>query len=85
MIDAFKEAAYLAPDWAEAPYNLGLAWMVVGQYDDAAEALQQTVKVQPDHAEAHRVLSLVYSLTGKKEASDFHKKEAARLNPELKT
>jgi Tfp pilus assembly protein PilF len=57
--------------------------MVVGLYEDALEPLKEAVKVKPDYAEAHRVLSLMFKLTGFTEQSEFHKKEASRLNPDF--
>jgi hypothetical protein len=39
--------------------------------------------VKPDYAEAHRVLSLMFKLTGFTEQSEFHKKEASRFNPDF--
>ena len=43
MLDAFKEACWLKPDWPEAHYNLGLGYMVVGMYEDALEPLKEAV------------------------------------------
>ena len=48
----------LAPDWAAAHNNLGIALASQGRLDEAIARFQQALKIQPDFADATRNLAI---------------------------
>jgi len=49
---AFQQVILMAPDFAPAHYNLGLARMRLGAYSEAADALETALQLRPDHGDA---------------------------------
>src|SRR5690242_15254714 len=54
------------PDAAQKAYQQAVTFFREGQYDGATEALKKAIALQPQYAEAHHLLGLVY-FQGKKE------------------
>jgi tetratricopeptide (TPR) repeat protein/SAM-dependent methyltransferase len=79
-LPAFRKAAELMPDDADAHYNLGIAQKSLGLLADAAASYRRALKIKADYAEAHSNLGNVLKELG-------HLKEAAasyRRTVELK-
>src|SRR6476659_9560980 len=59
-IKAFQAASRLKPTWAEAHNELGLSFLSLGKYDEAAAAFKEAVRYKPEFAEAHKNLATAY-------------------------
>ena len=59
--EAFARALTLAPDYAGARANLGIAYYALGKYDSAATALQTALAVDADLLHANYALGLIYN------------------------
>ena len=88
-VEAFKEAARLDPDFAEAHYRLGLAYAVVGDdeeseksFEAAAKVYEKSLKAEPKNSDAQFFLGLTYGRLGKYEQSVKMFKESVRNSPE---
>ncbi len=57
---AFRGAAELKPDFAEAHINLGLLLLRQGKTDEAESALQKALELKPDEARAKEALANIY-------------------------
>jgi tetratricopeptide (TPR) repeat protein len=66
-------------DRAEVRYRLGLAYMMEGQLPQAMHLLQEVLREQPDHAEAHVYLGSLYYHQGQFEPAWQHARQAERL------
>lgn len=84
--DAFRKAAELDPDLAEAHYRLGLALDSLGQKQDAEEAYKKAVdayerilRQNPKNADAQFNLGQSYSRLGKYEEAVKAYKQAVHL------
>lgn len=79
-IPVWQNYIKLAPDDADGPGNLGVALIAVQRYDQAAQALESAVKLNPQSAQYQWKLATAYLLAGndqKAEAAyrkllDFH-------------
>lgn len=60
-ITAYHRATTLDPDFAAAHYNLAIAALTDGDVVSAVEALRQTISINPQDGEAHRLLGSIYS------------------------
>ena len=63
-IEQLGEAVSHAPDYAEAHYNLGAAWLAKGQHDEAIAAYRRAIEITPDYAEAHNNLGGLFEARG---------------------
>jgi tetratricopeptide (TPR) repeat protein len=70
------------PDAAQKAYQQAVTFFREGQYDGATEALKKAITLQPQYAEAHHLLGLVY-FQGKKDPVEAIEalKKAVRLKP----
>ncbi len=62
--DALREynvALKYRPRWASAQYGVACCYQMMNQRDKAIEALERTLKLQPDHADAKRTLDRLRS------------------------
>ncbi len=81
-IDAFKQAVWIKPDYAEAHYNLGTVYSSLDRHQEAIEAYRQAIKIKPDYAEAHNNLGTVYSnLDRHQEAMEAYR-QAIKIKPD---
>ena len=76
VIDEFRQAAQLAPWWAEAQYNQALACEAAGKYTGAIENLKLYQLFKLPDTEARAVQDKIYVLEAKQE------KAAKESNPE---
>ena len=63
-IAEFARARVLDPDLPAIPAGLGQILTYAHRYDEAIEALSQTLKIEPNFVAAHRDLAVVYRLKG---------------------
>ena len=66
-------------DRDEVRYRLGLAHMMAGQLPQAIQLLQEVLREQPHHAEAHVYLGSLYYRQGQFESAWRHARQAERL------
>ncbi len=53
-IECLNKAIKLKPDFAEAYYNRGIAYAVIGQHLRAIEDFNEAIRLKPDDADAHK-------------------------------
>lgn len=69
-IEEFKQAARLAPEWAEPYYNLGLLQEKTGQYGAALESFRQYLLLAPNSSDVEEVKSHINKLEYRKEKTE---------------
>src|SRR5687767_9079321 len=81
-LEASKKAVNLRPS-AESYFNIGLASFYLKQYKQAAEAYQQSIKLDPyNAADAYYALGLVYRDWGKADEEIYAYKQAIKQRPD---
>jgi superkiller protein 3 len=60
-IAAYLRATALDPGFAAAHYNLAIAALTDGDVSTAVDALRQTININPEDGEAHRLLATIYT------------------------
>jgi len=70
-------ASVLAPDWAPAWVNMGVARMRLGEMEKAFDALQKALEVEPGNSSALINLSRLYRDQGRTEEAEHAMKAAA--------
>lgn len=60
-IAAYHRATTLDPAFAAAHYNLAIAALTDGDVAAAVDALRQTISINPEDGEAHRLLASIYN------------------------
>jgi tetratricopeptide (TPR) repeat protein len=74
----------LCPTNAEAQYNLGYALRVKGQLEQAAQHLQEALRLQPEFPLAHYNVACVLADQGKRDEAVSQLNEALREKPDYK-
>jgi adenylate cyclase len=64
---------------------LGRAYFLMGRYQDAIEAYNKAVNINPDHLDTHTGLAAVYSILGRAEHARAEAAEILRINPKFST
>jgi len=67
------------PQHLDAHFNLGIAYLHLGQEAAATERLRAVIDLDPDHAAAHSVLASLYFQRQQYELAQRHAEKAARL------
>jgi predicted O-linked N-acetylglucosamine transferase (SPINDLY family) len=80
-INAFKQAVYLDPDYAEAHFNLGLANTTLGNFEAAIENYNQCLRLNPDHTETRYNLANALLKKNDINAAIQAYKKVIRLDP----
>ncbi len=78
-----NQALVLAPDFADAHYNLGLIYYGQGNHCDAIDRYQQAIAVKPDFAEAHSNLGVVLKDQGRFNEAEESIRQALILKPDF--
>jgi protein O-GlcNAc transferase len=80
-LSAFREAAELMPDDAEAHYNLGVALKSTGLLAEAAASYRMALQIKPEYAEALNNLGNILKELGQlRDAADSYRR-ALELKP----
>ena len=65
----FEEAAYLEPDNAEVQFNLGTAYLSMGEFEQAIVNLSRAVELKPDMSDGWGNLAVAHAAIGEDERS----------------
>jgi tetratricopeptide (TPR) repeat protein len=82
-IREFEEALRIAPGYAEAISNLGVALELSGRADQAAEKYEEALRFSPGLAEAHHNLGRLLLVQHRLAPAIEHLEAALRSNPDL--
>jgi len=77
----FSELVEKNPRDASALRGLGLAYLGLGKYADAQQALERSLAIEPNSASAHYALGATLGLEGQHEAALVHTQQARELDP----
>ncbi len=64
-IEHFERAVELAPNSADAQFNLGKAYSDLGRFAEAEQALRSALQADSEHEDARYTLGIVYQKTGR--------------------
>jgi tetratricopeptide (TPR) repeat protein len=64
-LDQFRTVLRLAPDHAQASYNLGVIAMGEKRLPEAIASLERAIAARPDYAEAHNNLGVAFEASGR--------------------
>jgi adenylate cyclase len=62
---------------------LGFAYLFLERYDEAIEAAQEALRINPFYTASHLVLAGAYIETDQEETARYHMAEALKINPQL--
>jgi TolB-like protein/cytochrome c-type biogenesis protein CcmH/NrfG len=65
------------------PFTLGFAYLFLERYDEAIEAAQEALRINPFYTASHLVLAGAYIETDQEETARYHMAEALKINPQL--
>ena len=80
-MEQFCDAIGLAPDYADAHANLGVALFGQGNTDQAVPELREAIRLNPNLAHAHNDLGLVLAREKKPDQAAEEFRETLRLSP----
>ncbi len=72
----FEEAAHLEPDNAEVQFNLGTAFLSMGEFEQAIVNLSRAVELNPDMSDGWGNLAVAHAAIGEDERSERAAAEA---------
>lgn len=78
-VQAAQTAVSLAPDSAEAHYELGRAWLEDGEAQTAIAELEKANGIKPDNPEIHFVLARAYTKTNQPEKAEAERETFMQL------
>jgi tetratricopeptide (TPR) repeat protein/peroxiredoxin len=81
-IACFQQALKLNPHYLLSLDNLGNAYRLQKQWDDARKVLEQALQVAPDDAEANYSLGMVFAQTGDNAKAYEHLQRALKARPD---
>ncbi|MDD2716307.1 MAG: anti-sigma factor antagonist [Candidatus Wallbacteria bacterium] len=77
----WKKVVEIKPNYADAYYHLGLAYVNKSMFEEARDEFQRALDINPNYADAHKRLGDVLKQLGKvKEAGEKYK-AALKINP----
>lgn len=80
-IEFYKDNTRKNPNDANVYFELGVACVAVGRYEEAVGAYKQAVMLKPDFSENHSSLGVSYENLGRQQEAMAAYKEAVRINP----
>jgi Flp pilus assembly protein TadD len=80
-IPYLKEALLIKPDYADASYNLGLAYQRLGRQQEAIISYKETIRLNPNYSKAHNNLGKAYETLGRNNEASAEYKKALKLDP----
>ncbi len=81
-LDCLRECLRLAPDLAQAHYQLGFVYKKLGRLGEAVDSYTRSLALRPDAVEAHNDLANILQHEGRLDESVAHYREALRLAPD---
>jgi tetratricopeptide (TPR) repeat protein len=81
----FQKATEKNPDYADAWFNLGVAYGELGRWQDEIESYKQAIRIKPDLAnehETHQNLGVAYGKLGRFEDAIEAYKQVIRIKPD---
>ncbi|AXE61829.1 tetratricopeptide repeat protein [Candidatus Thioglobus sp. NP1] len=81
-ITSYREALRIKPDYADAYYNMGIAFKDKGDLESAIESYKEALKIKPNYAAAHYNIGNVLKNRGDLESAIDSYKEALKINPD---
>ncbi|MDA1279966.1 MAG: tetratricopeptide repeat protein [Chloroflexi bacterium] len=75
----FEEAAWLDPENSEIQFNLGTAYLSMGDFEQAINNFTRAIELRPGVADAHGNRAVAHAAIGEDEKSDLDVTEAVRL------
>jgi len=78
LLEVGKKAVEIAPDNADAYFNLGVAYYHWEDYDNAKTFFQRAVRLS-DHANSHLYLAYIYERKGDHETAIYHLRRRLQL------
>jgi tetratricopeptide (TPR) repeat protein len=82
VLQAFSLATRIAPGFAKAHNNLGVAYGRAGRIQDAARAYRKAIQADPNLPAPHANLAQIYMRQGQREKAIEHFEKAVRLDPQ---
>ncbi len=79
---AYKKALELSPNDEDLHYNLGIAYMRLGNYTNAESEYREALKLLPDYPEVHNNLGNLLLRTGRLTEAEEQFTEAVKQMPE---
>src|SRR5262249_38800209 len=80
-LEQFKTALALAPDHAQALYNLGVIAMGDQRMSDAISSFERAIAARPDYVEALNNLGVAFEATGREEDAERQFRAALSVLP----
>jgi Flp pilus assembly protein TadD len=80
-IFTFHAALALEMDLPQARFGLGVAYEALGWADAAAREYETTIRLDPDHADAHNNLGIILAKTYRLDEAIDHFRAAVRARP----
>jgi tetratricopeptide (TPR) repeat protein len=81
--DLFARLTELAPDDAEAHYNLAVVLVALERYDEAIARYQRAIALKPDHARASSNLGSALRVRGRLDEAEAACRRALEIDPNL--
>ena len=81
-LNANQKAVQLAPQHADAHYNLGVTLKKLGRLEEAEASLRQAIALKPDFAEAHNYLGNALRELGRSKDAEASYRKTIALKPD---
>lgn len=81
-IERLGDAIEYVDDQPRLYFGRGACYFTLARYDDAEEAFDRVLQLQPDHFMAHRMLGEIYYLANNLEDAREHWEAALKIKPE---